>query len=59
MVKLEDVKVNSQICGIHGTEVVTVFQVSPVGDDALTVYYKNDQGQMREQLLFLSNETRL
>lgn len=59
MVKLEDVKVNSQIRGIHGTEVVTVFQVSPVGDDALTVYYKNDQGQLGEQLLFRSDEARL
>lgn len=59
MVKLEDIKKDSQIKGIQGEDVVRVVTVEPVGDDALTVYYKDTQGRLGEQMLFRSDEARL
>ena len=34
-------------------------QVAPVGDAAVTVYYKDSQGAVSEQMLFRSDEARL
>lgn len=59
MLKLEDIKKDAQICGIHANEIVRVVQVEPVGDNALTVYYKDSQGRLSEQMLFRSDEGRL
>ncbi|MEW8252567.1 MAG: helicase-related protein [Candidatus Thiodiazotropha sp.] len=36
-----------------------VVQVEPVGDNALTIYYKDSQGRLSEQMLFRSDEGRL
>ena len=57
--KLEDIKVNAQIRGLQGSEIVTVIQVAPVGDASLTVFYKDNQGKLGEQMLFRSDEPRL
>lgn len=59
MVKLEDIKKDSQIRGIQSNEVVRVVQVEPVGGDAVTVYYKDSQGRLAEQMLFRQDESRL
>ena len=56
MVKLEDIKKNAQIKGIQGDELVNIVQVEPVGDSALTVYYKDSSGKLGEQMLFRSDE---
>ena len=59
MVKLEDIAKGSQISGIQGDELVTVFQTELVGDSALTIYYKDSDGKLGEQMLFRSDESRL
>ncbi len=59
MLKLEDIKKDAQISGIQANEIVRVVQVEPVGDNALTVYYKDSQGRLGEQMLFRSDEGRL
>jgi hypothetical protein len=59
VVKLEDIKKNAQIKGIQGDELVNIVQVEPVGDSALTVYYKDSSGKLGEQMLFRSDESRL
>ena len=59
MLRLEDIKKDAQIRGIQPEEVVRIVQVEPVGDSALTVYYKNSQGRLGEQMLFRSDESRL
>ena len=59
MLKLEDIKKDAQIKGIQSDEVVRIVQVEPVGDAAITVYYKDSQGKLGEQMLFRSDEARL
>jgi len=59
MIKLEDIKKDAQIRGIQADEIVRVVQVEPVGDHAVTVYYKDSQGRLNEQMLFRSDEPRL
>ncbi|PLY13645.1 MAG: RNA helicase [Sedimenticola sp.] len=59
MLKLEDIKKDAQIRGIQADEIVRVVQVEPVGDSAITVYYKDNQGRLGEQMLFRSDEARL
>jgi len=59
MLKLEDIKVEAQIRGIKGEEIVRIFQVEKIGDAAVTVYYKDSQGALGEQMLFRSDEARL
>lgn len=59
MIKLEEIQKDAQIRGIQGDEIVRVVQVEPVGSDALTVYYKDSQGRLGEQMLFRTDEARL
>ncbi len=59
MLKLEDIKKDAQIRGIQSEEIVRIVQVEPVGDAAITVYYKDSQGKLGEQMLFRSDEARL
>lgn len=59
MLKLEDITVDAQVRGIQADEVVRVVQVEEVGNDAVTVYYKDNQGSLNEQMLFRSHEPRL
>lgn len=59
MIKLEDIKKDAQIRGIQGDDVVRIVQTESVGDHALTVYYKDSQGRLNEQMLFRSDEMRL
>lgn len=59
MIKLEDIKKDTQVLGIQRDEIVRIVQVEPVGDSAITVYYKDNQGRLGEQILFRSDEARL
>lgn len=59
MLKLEDIKKDAQVRGIQSEEIVRIVQVEPVGDAAITVYYKDSQGKLGEQMLFRSDESRL
>src|SRR5690606_6306978 len=59
MIKLEDIKKDAQIRGLQVNEVVRVVQIEPAGENALTVYYKDSQGKLNEQILFRSDEARL
>lgn len=59
MLKLEDVKKNAVISGIEPGHVVRVVTTEPVGDNALTVYYKTADGKLLERMLFRSDEAKL
>ena len=59
MLKLEEIKKDAQVIGIEANEIVKVVSVEPVGSDAITVYYKNHQGMLSEQMLFRVDESRL
>ncbi|PWQ96580.1 helicase-related protein [Leucothrix pacifica] len=59
MLKLEDIKKDAQVRGIQAEDIVRIVQVEPVGGDAMTVYYKDSQGNLGEQMLFRSDEVRL
>nr|WP_316643260.1 helicase-related protein [uncultured Roseateles sp.] len=59
MLKLEDVKKNAAVSGIEPGQVVRVVTTEAVGDNALTVYYKTGDGQLRERMLFRADEANL
>lgn len=59
MLKLEDVKKNAAISGIEPGHVVRIVTTEPVGDNALTVYYKKSDGQLCERMLFRTDEANL
>lgn len=59
MLKLEDIKKDAQVSGIKTGEIVRIVQVEAVGDAAITVYYKDSQSALSEQMLFRSDEARL
>ena len=59
MLKLEDIKKNAAISGIEPGHVVRVVTTEPVGDNALTVYYKTADGKLLERMLFRSDELKL
>ncbi|AYL64167.1 MULTISPECIES: helicase-related protein [Citrobacter] len=59
MLKLEEIKKDAQIRGIIEGQIVRVVTVEPIGEHALTVYYKDNQGSLAERMLFRSDETNL
>ncbi|MCP5162754.1 MAG: DUF3883 domain-containing protein [Hahellaceae bacterium] len=59
MLKLEDIKKNAAISGVEPGQVVRIVTTEPVGDNALTVYYKTGDGQLFERMLFRNDEAKL
>ncbi|MFT6403274.1 MAG: hypothetical protein ACJA2D_002599, partial [Pseudohongiellaceae bacterium] len=59
VLNLEEIKKAAQLRGISPEEVVRIVTTEPVGENALTVYYKDSQGKIGEQMLFRSDEARL
>lgn len=59
MLKLEDIRKDAAITGIEPGQVVKIVTTEPVGDNALTVYYKTADGRVQERMLFRSDETNL
>lgn len=59
MMKLEEIQKNAAISGIEPGQVVRIITTEPVGDNALTVYYKKSDGQLCERMLFRTDEVNL
>jgi superfamily II DNA or RNA helicase len=59
MLKLEALKKDAAITGIEPGQVVRVVMAEPIGDNALTVYYKTPDGNLRERMLFRADEANL
>lgn len=59
MLKLEDIKKNAAISGLEPGQVVRIVTTEPVGDNALTVYYKTADGKLLERMLFRTDEAKL
>lgn len=59
MIKLEDIKTGATIEGIESGQIVKVISVEYIGADALTLYYKNAEGSVKERMLFRSDENNL
>ncbi|WP_425059912.1 RNA polymerase-associated protein RapA [Sporomusa carbonis] len=57
--KLEDIKNNAAISGIEPGQVVRIITTEPVGDNAITVYYKTADGRVLERMLFRTDEASL
>lgn len=55
--KLEELRKDAQVTGIEPGEIVRVVTVEPVGTEAVTVYYKTVKGDIRERMLFRSDES--
>src|ERR671922_49261 len=49
----------ASITGIEPGQVVRVVTTEPVGDNALTVYYKTSDGRLLERMLFRTDEATL
>ena len=59
MLKLEDIQKNAAVAGIEPGQVVRIVTTEPVGDNALTVYYKTPDGKLLERMLFRTDEAAL
>ncbi len=59
MLKLEEIQKNAAIAGIEPGQVVRIVTTEPVGDNALTVYYKTSDGKLLERMLFRADESTL
>ena len=59
MLKLEEITTNAALTGIEPGQVVRVVTTEPVGDNALTVYYKTSDGRLLERMLFRTDEATL
>jgi SNF2 family DNA or RNA helicase len=59
MLKLEDIKKDAAIAGLEPGQVVRIVTTEPVGDNALTVYYKTPDGRLQERMLFRTDEANL
>lgn len=59
MLRLEDIKKDAAVNGIEPGQIVRIVTTEPVGENALTVYYKTADGQVKEQMLFRSSEASL
>ena len=57
--RLEDLKPDTQVRGLVGKEVVQVVSAEMLGDAACRVFFRNQGGELGEQLLFRSNEAGL
>ncbi|GHU44762.1 helicase [Betaproteobacteria bacterium] len=59
MLKLEQIQKNAALSGIEPGQVVRVVTTEPIGDNALTVYYKTPDGNLQERMLFRTDEVNL
>lgn len=57
--KLESISKGALISGIEEGRVVRVVSSDPLGDNAMTVVYKSDDGRLGERVLFRSDEAKL
>jgi superfamily II DNA or RNA helicase len=59
VLKLEQIQKNAAIAGLEPGRVVRIVTTEPVGDNALTVYYKTADGRLLERMLFRTDEANL
>lgn len=59
MIKLEDLKPGLPIVGLEPTSVATIAAVVPIGEGAVTVYYRTTDGTTKERLLGRTDEANL
>ena len=59
MMRLEDIKAGALIQGIEPGEVVRIVTSEPIGPNALTVYYKKNDGALLERLIYRTDEMNL
>ena len=59
MIKLEDLKPGLPLVGLEPSVVATVAAVVPIGEGAVTVYYRTPDGTTKERLLGRADETNL
>ena len=59
MIKLEDIRKDAAIAGLEPDQVVRVVYAEPVGDGAMTVFYKKADGTPVERMVFRTDEFRL
>lgn len=57
--KLEEIAKGALVSGIEPGKAVLVVSVDPVGDNAITVVYRTEDGSLRDRMLFRSNEADL
>ena len=56
MLSLQNIKKDAIVDGIVSGQTVRVVSVDPIGADALTVFYKENNGSIGERMLFRSDE---
>lgn len=59
MLTLEDIKPIAEIVGLDSVGIVQVKMVEPIGEQALTVYYKTPEGTLKERMIFQSDLAKL
>ena len=59
MLKLDAITKNTLISGIEPEQVVRIVSTEMVGNNALTIYYKNNDGSVHERMLFRTDEVNL
>lgn len=59
MLRLSEVRKNAAVSGLEPGQVVRIVTTEPVGDNALTVYYKTADGRLLERMLFRTDEAKL
>ncbi len=59
MLRLEDITKDAAVNGIEPGQVVRIVTTEPIGENALTVYYRTADGRVKEQMLFRSSEASL
>jgi len=57
--RLEDIAVGASVSGLAGNATASVVAVKWHGTNAITVTYKNNAGNVAEQILFREDEERL
>lgn len=57
--KLEDITKGALVSGIEPGKVARIVSTDPLGDNALTVVYRTDDGRLGERVLFRNNEADL
>lgn len=59
MLKLEDIHKDAALREIEPDQVVRVVTTEPIGDHALSVYYRTTDGKLSERMLFRTDEAAL
>jgi superfamily II DNA or RNA helicase len=59
MVKLENINKDSILSGIVQGHSVKIVSVESIGEDAVTVYYRDPEGKLGERMLFRADEPNL